>query len=384
MRDKRTLLVRVWCGQAPRFEPVRPEGDRWLLGRDTLEGDSRMSRRHIEVRLGGGRWSLMDLGSANGSFLDARPVSGTVRCAEWQVLQVGRSLFVPLRVAVGAALRMRHTGDDIVGPSLHAAIAAARDAVAQGRVVVFAGPVGCGVVAPARELHRVLADEGEFAAIDARDGDAALPERGTVLVHGCPDLACACESPLVERVLREPALRLCLGVTSADLEEVRLPASLAARATVVRLPELERRPEEIPWWVRHAVRSGPPELAQRGLDVTLAEACLLRPWARGLLDLVFEVQAAAAEAQRRRSPQVMGRHLSELAGLPLDEGITDDDRREPPRGRREPPSHLRQRDHVAAVLQTHAGDRAAAARTLGVSPEALEQWIRRHRLEQTV
>ena len=84
----RTLVLRVWCGQAPRFEPVRPEGDRWVLGRDTVDGDSRMSRRHCEVFLQQGRAFIRDMGSSNGTWVNGAPVGrdpvelvrGAARC----------------------------------------------------------------------------------------------------------------------------------------------------------------------------------------------------------------------------------------------------------------------------------------------------------------
>mgnify|MGYP000753537977 CR=1 FL=1 len=381
MRQVRTLVLRVWCGQAPRFEPVRPEGDRWVLGRDTVDGDSRMSRRHCEVRLAGGQWTFVDLGSANGTYVDARPVGGTLHVKGWRVLMIGRSLFVPLVVRAGVPLRMRHNDDDILGPSMHGVIEAARAAAGQGPVVVLAGPTGCGFEAPAQELHRALGEVGEFAAVHVHEpAPTRLPTTGTLLVEGGESPARYLESATVRRALQSPGLRVCLGVTRRADEPCELPPELAD-AGVVRVPRLESRVEEIPWWVRHAVRTH-PSLAGREIDVTLPEACLLRPWAQGVPDLIGAVQDAVEEAHRAGRPRVMGRHLAESAGFPLGEAKDGAVVLPPPRGRREPPSHLRERALVAAVLQTHADDRAAAAKALGISVEALEQWIRRHGLDR--
>lgn len=380
MRQVRTLVLRVWCGSAPRFEPVRPEGSHWILGRDTVDGDSRMSRRHCEVRLAGGQWTFVDLGSANGTYVDARPVGGTMHCRSWRVLMIGRSLFVPLAVRAGVPLRMRHNDDDILGPSLHGVVEAARTAAGQGPVIVLAGPAGCGYEAPARELHRALGEVGEFMAVHVQEGaPARLPACGTLLVEGHGAAAQYLEVATVRRALQSPGLRVCLGVTRRADEPCELPPQLA-NAGVVRVPRLESRAEEIGWWVRHAVRTH-PTLAGLEIDVTLPEACLLRPWAQGVPDLVGAVQDAVEEAHRAGRPRVMGRHLAESAGFPL--GQSDDKAGlAPPRGRREPPSHLRERTLVAAVLQTHANDRVGAATALGISVEALEQWIRRHGLDQ--
>lgn len=382
MRQARTLVVRVWCGAAPRFEPVRPDGNGWILGRDTVDGDSRMSRRHCEVRVGGGRWIFTDLGSANGSYVDARAVGGTMHCTDWQVLQVGRSLFVPLLVEAGAPLRMRHDDEDIVGPGLHGAVAAARTIAAAGQVVVFTGATGCGFEQVARELHRALGAVGEFAAVDLnKPTPARVPARGTVLVHGRGHLEEFVATKPVRAALRATELRVCLGIDDSEGAAPKLPAPLVGRAGVVAVPPLERRAAEIPWWVRHAVRGGSPGPAALDIDVTLPEACLLRSWARGIEDLVPAVQAAAERARAAGRPQVMGRDLEDSAGASLKDRAADK-LEGAPRGRREPPGQLRDRNHVAAVLVTHDDDRAAAARTLGVTVEALEQWIRRHRLDK--
>ncbi len=375
-------MLRVWCGQAPRFEPIRPHGNGWVLGRDTVDGDSRMSRRHCEVTLSGGRWTFTDLGSANGSYVDARAIGGTLTCQAWRVLLVGRSLFVPLVVDARAPLRMRHTDEDIIGPSLHGALEQAKLAAAQGRVIVFAGPVGCGVEPLVFELHRILGEVGKCMVVDVHDDPASsLPATGTLLVLGYAEIEQFLDAPAVRAALANPGLRVCLAVTRARDEACELPPALA-QVGVVRIPRFEERPEEVPWWVRQAVRTH-PELAGLEIDVTLPEACLLRPWAHGVPDLIGAVHAAMEAARRAERPRVMGRHLSEWAGSPTDGSqcvIEDLHSVPPPRGRREPPSHLRQRGLMAAVLVTHGDDREGAARALGISVEALEQWVRRHRL----
>jgi len=379
-------MLRVWCGQAPRFEPIRPQGNGWVLGRDTVDGDSRMSRRHCEVKLGGGRWTFTDLGSANGSYVDARAIGGTLQCQAWRVLLVGRSLFVPLVVDARAPLRMRHTDVDIIGPSLHAALEEARQAAGLGRVVVFAGPDSCGARPLVFELHRVLGDVGKCVAIDVRDDSAAsLPATGTLLAVGCDAAWQYMDVPVIRTALRSPGLRVCLAVTCKPEHACALPPALA-NAGVVRVPQLEARPEEVAWWVRHAARTH-PELDGLEIDVTLPEACLLRPWAHGIPALLGAVHDAMETAQKAGRTRVMGRHLSEWAGTAgrvVERAVHDEDPRgvPPPRGRREPPSHLRQRELVAAILVAHGDDREGAAKALGITVEALEQWIRRHRLAE--
>jgi len=54
-------------------------GDRVTIGRDPvndvdLADDPEVSRAHAELRRRGGRWSVADLGSRNGTFVNGRPV----------------------------------------------------------------------------------------------------------------------------------------------------------------------------------------------------------------------------------------------------------------------------------------------------------------------
>lgn len=84
----RTPVVRI-VGEtgAHRF------GRTFALGREEgcevrIEGSARVSRRHAEVRLEDGAWWVVDLGSANGTFLDGRRIE-RARLAEAAELRLG-------------------------------------------------------------------------------------------------------------------------------------------------------------------------------------------------------------------------------------------------------------------------------------------------------
>ena len=72
--SRRSPVLRVVGeGQSHRF------GRTVVLGREedcdvAIQGSARVSRRHAELRLEGGQWEVVDLGSANGTFLDGRRV----------------------------------------------------------------------------------------------------------------------------------------------------------------------------------------------------------------------------------------------------------------------------------------------------------------------
>lgn len=380
MGAARTLVIRVWCGDRPVFEPVRPEAGRWVLGRDTVGGDDRMSRRHCEVRWTGNLWEFADLGSANGTFVDARAVEGVEQRAAWKVMQIGRSLFMPLRVAADVPLRMVHRGGEIFGPGMHAAVMATRKAAAAGRDLLCLGARGSFAVL-ALQVQRVMRVDAPVTVVrcERPDEEVTLPERGAVLVLGEGLLRRIIGDPRVAGALERPELRLCIGLTRRGGEAAPvLPPVLAPRFVSVEAPDLERCPEEIPWWIVHALRRFEPAL---NVDVTLPEACLLRAWAQSVEGLVTEIGNTARRAIADKRTTIKGVDLPDTAGLSTREAYHEGKLHPAPRGRREAPPRLRDRAWLAGALKEAEGDRARAAAALHVPLESLEQWIRRHGLD---
>jgi predicted component of type VI protein secretion system len=68
------------------------------LGREStaaLAGaDRRMSRAHAEVRLEGQVWTVHDLASRNGTFVDGTRIEGAVRAGDGSLVRLGDSVFV--------------------------------------------------------------------------------------------------------------------------------------------------------------------------------------------------------------------------------------------------------------------------------------------------
>lgn len=86
-------LVFVFSGDQPCFRVVRMPGRSFIIGRD-VDGwrlpDERVSREHATVSFDGTRWSVRDLGSKNGVFVDGERQEqhlGMLR-----VLRVGHTL----------------------------------------------------------------------------------------------------------------------------------------------------------------------------------------------------------------------------------------------------------------------------------------------------
>src|SRR5687768_10671759 len=76
-------VVLVFCSGRPVLQafPCGPNpGATLIIGRstdvDVTIHDARLSRQHAELRWSGESWSVRDLGSHNGTFVDGKPVEG--------------------------------------------------------------------------------------------------------------------------------------------------------------------------------------------------------------------------------------------------------------------------------------------------------------------
>lgn len=73
---------------------VVPVGSNVVLGRDltceVVVADAEASRRHTEIRRGAAGWTIRDLDSTNGTFVNDRQVVGIVDVAPGDVVRIGR------------------------------------------------------------------------------------------------------------------------------------------------------------------------------------------------------------------------------------------------------------------------------------------------------
>ena len=137
-------VILVFAGGKPAFQVFSAGTRPLVLGRegDIALEDARLSRRHAEVRRDGGRWSLHDLGSRNGSARDGQAAGAEF--APFEVLRLGDSVLLasddvgPLRSAA-----FEHSGDVVVGPRLRAVFAAVASA-ARGDRLHLTGETGTG------------------------------------------------------------------------------------------------------------------------------------------------------------------------------------------------------------------------------------------------
>jgi hypothetical protein len=85
------LVVRSGGGRAG--ETFFPEGETSLIGRspecDIFLDDVTVSRKHAELSSAGGRWTIRDLGSLNGTFVNRKRIE-SVELEDDDELQIGK------------------------------------------------------------------------------------------------------------------------------------------------------------------------------------------------------------------------------------------------------------------------------------------------------
>jgi hypothetical protein len=92
------LVVRSGGGRAG--ETFRPTGERTLIGRspecDIFLDDVTVSRRHAELRADAGRFTIRDLGSLNGTFVNRRRIE-SIELQDDDEVQIGKYRMTFLR-----------------------------------------------------------------------------------------------------------------------------------------------------------------------------------------------------------------------------------------------------------------------------------------------
>src|SRR4051794_27733093 len=91
-------LVQIYSADAPVFGVRSVTAAPVVIGRgddcDIVIDDRRASRRHAEVRFVDGGWRIEDLGSHNGTFVDAARIEGTFVTTHDAVLATGNTVFL--------------------------------------------------------------------------------------------------------------------------------------------------------------------------------------------------------------------------------------------------------------------------------------------------
>ncbi|HTV23469.1 MAG TPA: sigma 54-interacting transcriptional regulator [Polyangiaceae bacterium] len=383
--------------------PPVPLRQNCRIGRDPqclvlIDGPG-VSRQHAEIALEDDGFVLRDLGSTNGTYLNAQSITQAV-LEPGALLRIGNwvGLFERGPSRMGAALSELAPGL-WGGPELAAVMDPARRAAATDLPIVIVGETGTGKEVAARAIHGWSGRSGPFSAINC----AALPEqlvegelfgyrrgaftgaernhpgyfrsaqRGTLLLDEVIDLGLATQAKLL-RVLQEREL-VPLGESVPVPIDVRIvvaaqmPLSAAVAAGRFRedlamrlsglelpLPPLRARVGDIPaLFLRFLGRDA--NAAVRAVEGKLIESLCSYPWSGNVRQL--ELLARRLIALHAAEPVLLRSHLpAEMQTRPAPTPSA-------------PPGEETQRDReltqLAALLEKHQGNMSRACTEMNIS-----------------
>ena len=413
-KGKPGVLI-LFSGDRPLAE-VRSFGDgRLLIGRKGLP-DERLSREHAELEVRADEFTIKDLDSRNGTFLDGIRVQSSLTAAPGSLLRCGHTLALLSADVRPFERGISIEGDQVIGPTLRRVLDRVGSSARSGANLLIQGESGTGKEIAAREFHRLCShSSGPFVAVNAAAIPAEIAERllfgtrrgaysganadadgyvqsadhGVLFIDEVGELAPAVQAKLL-RVL-ETCEVLALGAVRATHVDVSLcfATNRNLRASVVQgsfradlyhriarpsvaMPPLRERREEIPWLIARSLDRREPKLRAHA---TLVEACMRRPWPGNVRELLSAVEEAADQASAEAKTTVTLRHLA------ADAGIAESD--ESPREAAEPPRAAPGRDDILRALEKCHGNIAAAARMVGLHRSTMYRAMRRLGIDVT-
>jgi len=319
--------------------------DRIVLGThpscDLVLSEATVSRQHCEIVLVRDGYAVRDLGSTNGTFLDAVRVRDVVVDGKIR-LQVGNALVsvTPLDQTVELALEAATDFGPLVGRSVHMRriFATLRRLAAADATVLITGESGTGKELAARAIHdQSRRAPGPFLVVDcaalpatliesqlyghergaftgadrARMGAFEAAHGGTLFLDEVGELPLELQARLlgvIERRTVQP-----LGSTRTRAVDVRLLAAtnrdlrrevnrgsfredlyFRLAVVVIEMPPLRERPEDIPLYVDKFLAEFAGEGPPPTLDAdTIARLCRA-PWLGNVRELRNAIERACA------------------------------------------------------------------------------------------
>ncbi|HYI01353.1 sigma 54-interacting transcriptional regulator [Hyalangium sp.] len=406
--------ILIFANGEPALFAVALRDGKLVFGRSLAESvlgrDLRLSREHAEITLdNSGAWTVTDLASRNGTFVDGEAVRGQVRRADARWLRAGNSLLVlskDIRPYLAQVVEVSAQGD-VVGPAIRPIYDALRVTAEAGRDVLIRGESGTGKELAARCFHRAVkgpfiavncaaipssmaerllfgARKGSFTGATDAEGYVQAAEGGVLFLDEVGELGEEVQAKLL-RLLGSREV-LPLGATQPKTVNVRVCAAthrqLRGRAgfredlyfrlsaTEVVLPPLRERFAELPALVTAEVRRAAPEVR---VNADFIEACLSRAWPGNVRELGAEVAMAVRAAALDDGRELRVTHLRPSAGLAIETVVAPADEQVQPPPDAGPPS----REAIEAAIADCGGNLAAAATRLGINRSRLYREMKR-------
>jgi DNA-binding NtrC family response regulator len=388
--------------------------------------DSWMSATHVRINDVLGRWTLEDLGSKNGTFVNSQRVTRAV-LSDGDVLEVGRTFFIYRDGLPGSEIKELDSGHlDAVAANLTTLLPplaqqfASVAQVARAMVsVMIRGETGTGKELVARALHQLSGRTGRFVAVtcgaipatlveselfghqkgafsgatQSRPGLIRSAERGTLFLDEVGDLPIPSQASLL-RVLQEREVmplggtepvgidvRFC-AATHRNLEELvsrkEFREDLYARicGMTVHLPQLRERREDLGILIASLLqRVAPKEASSLVFHRKAARAIFRYPWPLNIREIEKALETAVSLA---RGQEIRLEHLPEpvRATLPATERDKPD-----LQIRRRSGSDETLRAELIRLLSEHHGNLSAVARSMSSHRMQIRRWLKRFGIE---
>jgi transcriptional regulator with GAF, ATPase, and Fis domain len=355
--------VLVFSGNAPRLTAYSVGQSPVVFGKKDgpnvhVVADGTLTDRHAEVSFDGHKFMVTDLGTKNGSQLNADSFNGQTRTAPpGTVMRLGYSVFLLLddiRPYLGATVS---TDGYVIGPALRKELDSVVIAARSGaRSLLITGDSGAGKEYAARLFHQHAVKSGPFETFNSaglekgtadstlfghwkgaftgatadKKGVAHTADGGVLFLDEIGELDVDLQAKLLRFVENQEVRRVgsesvekvsvkFVAATNRDLEkaiaEGRFRKDLFYRLadTEVQLPPLNERLEEIPWLVDFFLREQPVRQAH----ATFIEAALLRDWQGNVRQLIKVAKQAAQNAAAEGDSKVRDKHLPATVSLRL-------------------------------------------------------------------
>jgi transcriptional regulator with GAF, ATPase, and Fis domain len=417
-------IVVVLAAGRPAAHAVEVSAAGLEVGRGALDGllenDERISRRHVRIGRRASGWSVEDLGSRNGTYVDGRPLGpGEPFIGRPALIRIGRTLLWALddvRSLLGHPPVPDSGTGAIVGGVLRRALGEIALASRSSDTLLVLGESGAGKELAAKAFHEARhgADgAAPFVAVNCAAIPEGLAERllfgarkgaysgatndsegyiqsahqGTLFLDEIAEL-----DPLVQaKLLRVLETREVMPLGAARPKKVAISICAASHRRLreevaagrfredlyfrigrpeVQIPPLRDRVDEIPWFLARELRRVSPELTA---SVGFVEACALRPWPGNVRELLREVTRAAHRAIEAKSDTVEPEHLLDEAGVAMRPGPASPDAPAP-----RPGMARWSDDEIRRALTDNGGNVRATARALDVHRNQLRRWLEKH------
>jgi len=373
-----------------------------------LHSDGTLSRPHLRIAGATGGWTVEDLGSTNGTFVDGRRVKTPAALADGSLVMFGSHAGVFRRVSRAELDAIQEDAAAPFGPvatlspALALTVAGLRRLAPTDASLLFVGETGAGKEVYARAVHAASGRKGEFIAINcaalpselaeselfgyargahstatsAKPGLVELAQNGTLLLDEIGEMPPRLQVKLF-RFLQDREI-VPLGSTSPRRVDVRIVAATSHVSAAMRqdligrlgaeplvIPPLRERAEDVGALVAHF---GGARLA--GMEPAAFRALGMYHWPRNVRELEEVVKRALTLAGGRK---IRVDDLPAGVRAVLETGP----RVATTRRYRAAPSRL----ELERLLRDHQGNIAAVAKALDRKWLVVQRWLRGHGLD---